>query len=62
MTVKEMIDHLSKFKSDMPIVIRRGYEKGYFADFHPHKPSEFFPGGQICLSAGEQVKNEDQAG
>ena len=60
MTVQEMINHLEKFPKEMPLVIRKSYEDGAFADYIPHKPCEFHPGGQVCLSAFEQVETQKE--
>ncbi len=49
-TVGDLIDELKIFHSEMPICIRRNEGDGYFTDWYIHSPSEFYPGGKVCLS------------
>lgn len=54
-TVGELIKELDRFPSSMPVFFRAAEGEGYFNDFNVNPPQVFFPGGAVCLSAGEPV-------
>jgi len=60
MTVKELIEALSKFDPDMPVCIRRIEKDGYYSDWKLHKPAEFYPGGRVCLQAFERMDSDSK--
>ena len=57
-TVKDLIAALEKFKPEMPICIRRGHSSGGFNDWKMHNPTEFYPGGKVCIMAVEPWEEE----
>lgn len=61
-TVRDLIDALKKLDENKPICIRKSLGDGYFSDWKLHKPTEFYPGGKICLSAFEQYDDEEKTG